>query len=894
MPAEWTWTPGPLVFGSNPSLDALACVTFHLSNKQFIDWTSDHHSWFLHWLGVSADVTMLRAFFSIKTPTVCAAYETLCHTAARLRRSTVVRVLFEIQDTVRNNSPITADGIQFLDIAVEIGSRADGMLDVAKRALKSSASSNQRSHGDRGQGQCLQQLFVSAATRRDIAIMETLVDALGDCLDGTHFNPDRPERRISLVMRQLYAWDPDKVKDGYFIDDYIRLLVQGGILSPIIPARCCDDGRPEVAIRNPQSITIDELVMISPPKKRRNLYSKILQSSSQHSTFVNNAGVFTAAVGGARGLLHYLQSCKQNDAFEIRATMQECLLFAASLNDVQTVSALIELGVDPEIGLLSHNQEQYRKGSLSWNPIIVAAAAGSLEVLKLLRESNDLVLFLNSAPLYEICHVENSETRYWDVRGRELRRLENLRRNLLFSQTWDSDAVVENGTVHVVMLHRKDLLSPVSRLVFMVEESRFFVVDKRRIETIAMIRTVATADGVVARIDKEIIEAALCYDPKTWPMQVTKVAYHPCDVLLLDGLVDANLEYHEGDMDLLQLSIRAQCSLAVVELLLSKGLHVHSRAAVQSGNTMLHDALLSQCRDRSKIVHLLLREGADYRHVSEGLTVLEASLHRDFSMADGPFSDYLDIFTRLFEAGAPVRHRPRPQLEIWNPLVCQLVEAGAEDDLIFRVVDAGADLNERCRGGYRETPLVAAISNGRERLAEELIRRGADVHAPASDDGGCTALQAACHAGSPFQFIESLVKVQGADVNEAPGEYHGKTALQLAARSGFLSLVEFLLDHGADVNALSGGCEGQIRRERVLDIAAGKGLLDMTEFLLKAGGRSATPGLGGAIRLAKRYGHFALLSVLLEWEKQNGMRMLEEEAEWQRQHPEAARLLSEL
>lgn len=874
------------MFGSNPSLDVLARVTFQLSNSEWIDWTADDHSWFLHWLGVSADVTMLRAFFSIKSPTVCAAYEKLCRTAVPLRRSTVARVLFEIQDTMRHNSPITADGVKFLEIAVSIGSKADGMLDVAKRALKSSTSSNERSHGDRVQGQCLQQLFVLAAAHRDIAIMGTLVDALGDCHHENHFESDSAIRGISLVMRQVYAWDPEKVKDGYTIDDYIQLLIQGGILLPTIPARCFDDGRPEVAIRNPESITIDELVMISPPTKRRNLYSKILRSSSQHSTFVNNAGVFTAAVGGAQGLLHYLQSCKQNDAFEIRATMQECLLFAASLNDVQTVSALLELGVDTEIGLLSHNQEQYRKGRLSWNPMIVAAAAGSLEALKLLRESNDLVLFLESAPIYEICHVENSQTKYWVIRGRELRRLENLRRHLIFSQTWDSDAAVENGTVHVLMLDRNEVLSPASRLVYLVEQSRFFAVDKRRTETIAMIRTVATADGVGARIDKEIIEAALCYDPETWLMQVTNVAYHPCDVLLLDGLVDANLEYHEGDMDLLQLSIRAQCSLAVVELLLSKGLHVHSRAAAQSGNTMLHDALLSQCRDRSKIVHLLLWEGADYRHVSEGLTVLEASLHRDFSLTDGPFSDYLDIFTRLFEAGAPVRHRPRPQLETWNPLVCQLIDAGADDDLIVRVVDAGAELKERGRGGYRRTPLVTAIFAGRERLAEELIRRGSDVHAPATDDGGCTALQAACRIGSSVQFIEFLIRAQGANVNEPPGGNGGMTALQYAAMDGSLTLVELLLDNGADVNALSGAYEGRMGRVRVLDVVASLGRLDIAEFFLKAGGRSTIPGLGVAILFSKRRGHFALVSVLLEWEKQHGMRMLEEEAEWQRQHPD--------
>lgn len=882
------------MFGSNPSLDVLAHVTFQLSNKLRIDWTNDDHSWFLHWLGVSADVTMLRTFFSIKSPTVCAAYEDLCQEATDLRRSTAVRVLFEIQDTVRKNNPLTADGVQFLDIAVRLGSRADGMLDVAERAVKSSASRYECSHGDASNDQCLQQLFLTAAARRDTAIMETLVDSLGHCHYETHFESDSAIRRISLVMRQVYAWDPEEVKDGYTIVDYIQLLIQGGILLQNIPARCCDFYRPKVAIRNPESITIDELVMFSPPTKRRAIYSVVLRLCNQQRTFVNNAGVFTAAVGGARSLLDYLQSCRHNNVLEIQATMQECLLFGASLNDVQTVSALIELGVDLEIGLLSHNQEKYRNGDLPWNPMTVAAAAGSLEVLNLLSKTTNLDLFLKSAPVYEICHVENSQTRYWDVNGTELRRLDNLRRHLLFSQKNDSDAAVENGTMSIPMLCVNYLLKPVSILLSLDEQSRFFVAGKRRIETIVFIRTVATAQGVHAKIDEKIVEAALCYDPEMWPLRFANGEYDPCDVLLLDGLVGANLEYHEGDMDLLQLSIRAQCSLAVVELLLGKGLRVHSRAAAQSGNTMLHDALLSQSRDRSKIVHLLLREGADYQHVSQGLTILEASLQEDFFRAEGPYTDYLDIFTHLFEAGAPVRHGPRPQLETWNPLVCNLICAGAEDDLILRVVDAGASLNERGRADSK-TPLVEAIICGRERLAEELIRRGADVHAPATDAIGWTALQAACRDPSSFRFIKYLIRVQGANVNEAPGENGGETALQFAAMSGSLSLVELLLDHGADVNALSGRSPQYRyrRRMRALDVAARSGLLDMTEFLLKAGGRSAAGGLDGAIGAAKANGHFAVLSVLLDWKENHGKRIMEEEVEWQRQQPDAVHLLSE-
>lgn len=890
-PAERTWIPGPRLFGSNPSLDMLARVTFHLSNNLEINWMSDDNSWFLNWFGVSADFTLLKAFFSMRTPTVSAVYEELCSVVLHLRRSTAACVLFEIRDTLKESSIMIGDGVNFLEIAAEIGSNADGMVNVAQRALKPSALWRGMSHLHRGQ--CPPQLFALAAARRDIAMMETLVEALGDCNDDVHPQAYGTMQLISLAMRQVYCWYLHEPKDDHTLADYVQLLVQGGMLVTTFSAGCWCDDRPKVAILGLSSITIDELIMFCPPMSRKAVYSAVLHLSNEHRMFLSKAGIFTAALEGAKGLVDYLCSCKQNDAYEVHATMQECLLFAASLNDTQTTSSLIQLGVDPEVGLLSNNQQWYHKGYLSWNPIIAAAAAGNLEMLNVLKDTIDLVPFLKSAPVHEIIHVEIPPFYNWEKTGREIRRLEHLRRYLLYSHKTNSHTAVANGTVNPRFCSYHGDISPV----------RLAIAEKRRIETITWIRSLAAAHGIGSIVDKEIIEAAVFYDPEKFGFKSRSVAYdvyHPCDVLLLNGLVDGNLGYREGDMDLLQLSIRAECSFAVVELLLRKGLRVHSRAAGQSGNTMLHDALLGQSCDRSKIVHLLLREGADYKHCGGELTILEASLHRQRLRGEMPFPGYLEVFTHLFEAGAPVQHKPRPQLEEWQPLVCRLINAGAGDDLILRVVDAGADLNERGRVGHHSPAyhewtmaLPAAILNRREMLAQQLIQRGADIHAPAGEIVGFTALQASCFIGSSFEFVRYLVKVQGANVNEAPSEEFGRTALQWAAYSGLLSLAEFLLDNGADVNALSGIMEQgrPPNRQRALDVAAQYGRLDMVEFLLKAGGRSGTTGLDGAIYLCKRCGNFAVLSLLQGWQKKHRRRIMEEEAEWQQRHPDAAGLL---
>ncbi|KAH8768993.1 hypothetical protein F5883DRAFT_553288 [Diaporthe sp. PMI_573] len=883
VPGKSTWPPRPRLVGTNPSFEILARYSFEFSNNLWIDWESNEYSWFLAWLGLSADFRMLKMFFSVKSPTVGAVYERLCREVRRLKRPAPARVLFEIQDTIREHHAMIGDDTPFLRTAVEIGSRGDGMLEVAERAFQRTMSPKLGRASVRT-SQHFQSMFMVAAAHRDLSMMGLLVSAVTHSDGKTEFSGDTAPRLLALVMRQIYYISAPEAPEGdSVIDDYMRLLIQGGILSTNLSARCCCDDRPQVPIRNPESLTLDELIMMCPPKRRRYLYSVSLRWSNEHRTFISKAGIFSAAAEGADSLKAYIQGHNWYRSSEIPALMQDCLLFAVYLNDTETASALLELGTDPEVGLLSNNQERYHKGVLPWNPMIVAAAAGNLEMLDLLKERVNLASFIKMAPICEIVQVEDAQGKYGVCSGRELLRLENLQRHYLYSQTQISDAAVANRTAYIEEFRYGQGCLP----------SQFFLIEKRRMDTLAWIRRIAMDLGVGESVDKEIFEAALFNDPKAPAVPYRNTAYHPCDVLLLEGLVDANLGYHKGDMDLLQVCIRNQCSLKVVKLLLSRGFHVHYRAAPPSGNTMLHDALSNQSCDQSQIVRLLVREGVDYAHCGEGITILEASLQgTDLTRAEEPFPDKLWVFTQLFEAGAPVQQRRRSQLKEWQPLICLLVDADADDDLILRVLAAGAELNERgcsCAStSGRMTPLEAVISDNRESLAQKLMERGADVHTPAGDGFTFTALQAACRVNCSFRFIEFLVTVQAADVNEAPGAKGGTTALQWAAFHGSLPVAEFLLAQGAAVNALSGS-----GRLRALDFAAMGGKLDMVEFLLKAGGRSGTAGLGEAIHIAKESRHLAILSILLDWEKEHGSRINREEAEWQQQNPDFVRMLRE-
>ena len=155
----------------------------------------------------------------------------------------------------------------------------------------------------------------------------------------------------------------------------------------------------------------------------------------------------------------------------------------------------------------------------------------------------------------------------------------------------------------------------------------------------------------------------------------------------------------------------------------------------------------------------------------------------------------------------------------------------------------GTDPNLPIRiGNSTRTPLMIATSRGYEGLFHMLIAKGADVNYVLADSYGTarTALHAAAWAQSQlfirllldagadinphrrnehcYSLLEELLDVsrdcviigpstlrilleRGADVKAPTRISPHRTALQSAAASGNLTLVQFLLDRGADVNA---------------------------------------------------------------------------------------------
>jgi ankyrin repeat protein len=80
-------------------------------------------------------------------------------------------------------------------------------------------------------------------------------------------------------------------------------------------------------------------------------------------------------------------------------------------------------------------------------------------------------------------------------------------------------------------------------------------------------------------------------------------------------------------------------------------------------------------------------------------------------------------------------------------------------------------------------------------LVEILLAAGANIHAPAAEVGGVTALQAAAKRG--FVRLVGRFLQMGADVNAPRAQENGRTALEIAAEWGRIDMVKLLLNAGA-------------------------------------------------------------------------------------------------
>ena len=119
------------------------------------------------------------------------------------------------------------------------------------------------------------------------------------------------------------------------------------------------------------------------------------------------------------------------------------------------------------------------------------------------------------------------------------------------------------------------------------------------------------------------------------------------------------------------------------------------------------------------------------------------------------------------------------------------------------LIEKGADIDLQAKNGA--SPLIAAAGSSEE-IFNLLIEKNADIKA--KDESGTTAFTASMigilRERVSFAVPQLLLK-KGADVDEAPdkGRTEGYTALMMAARNQQPDLVQFLVDNGANINAMA-------------------------------------------------------------------------------------------
>ena len=297
---------------------------------------------------------------------------------------------------------------------------------------------------------------------------------------------------------------------------------------------------------------------------------------------------------------------------------------------------------------------------------------------------------------------------------------------------------------------------------------------------------------------------------------------------------------------------------AMVRLLVEAGADVNAAEGF-GGNTPLHEAVEG---GKAEIVQILVDAGADIEAEGfMGQTPLSLAAEEGASEimqillgqgADNGTPEGEDKQTPAIGSEALFTAIKKGDVET----VRLLVEAGADvnaaegfggntplheaveegnAEIVQILVDAGADIE--AEGFMGQTPLGLAAEEGATEIMQILLGQGADNGTPEGEDKqspaiGSEALFTAIESGN-VTLVNLLVEA-GADVNAAEG-FGGNTPLHEAVEEGNAEIVQILVDAGADIEA-----EGFMGRTP-LSLAAEEGATEIMQILLGQGADNGTP-----------------------------------------------------
>ncbi|KAL3313749.1 Ankyrin repeat domain-containing protein 17 [Cichlidogyrus casuarinus] len=215
----------------------------------------------------------------------------------------------------------------------------------------------------------------------------------------------------------------------------------------------------------------------------------------------------------------------------------------------------------------------------------------------------------------------------------------------------------------------------------------------------------------------------------------------------------------------------------VARLLLAHGASVH--LPPESFESPL---TLAACGGHTELAHLLIGYGANIEEVNdEGYTpLMEASRE-----------GYEETVALLLACGADVNTKTEETQET----ALTLAACGGFIGICEMLIKAGADIEV---GGFQcSTPLMEAAQEGHNQLVTRLIEAGANVNAVTGT--GETALHYAADNGH-VRVCRELILAGALKNAQALG---GKTPLMKAARAGYLNVVQFFIEIGCPIDAVT-------------------------------------------------------------------------------------------
>ena len=311
--------------------------------------------------------------------------------------------------------------------------------------------------------------------------------------------------------------------------------------------------------------------------------------------------------------------------------------------------------------------------------------------------------------------------------------------------------------------------------------------------------------------------------------------------LLAQRVVDVNAVDADGASALFAAVQRDDVEL--VETLIGAGANV--RIANRRGVTPLY---LSCVNASPAMVSRLLEAGADpHGALPEGETMLMAAAR----------TGSLETVTLLLDRKVDVNAR-----ENWRGQTALMWAVAQEHPVVARrLLERGADVKIRSKAGF--SALVFAVRSGNPESVRVLLEAGADINEPASDG---TSVLVVAIVNAHWELAASLLD-RGADPDKgAPGSSPLHTAIRVrnpdmvalpdpvpTGNLGSLDLIKALVAHGANVNAPAS--KGQTSTFLNLSgatpflLAAFKNDLTLMRFLIEHGADPAVATRTGSTAL---------------------------------------------